>query len=529
MDEERRLSGGQYVAFIILALIISIDEAGSIKETQLVTRIGILTGITDYAQLGGERKFVTRFLGIPYAKPPIFERRFSRPEPYGHLEQKYAYNATFHRPHCIQLSTSYVYITYFTQSEDCLYLNIYLPGISGPQTNGNISNYPVMVYIHGGSFAVGGADVYGGEELSAFNDVIVVTINYRLNVFGFLSDGGTDSGNYGLWDMKLAIQWVHDNINSFGGDPSKVTIFGNSAGGAAVQYQAMNPANRGLFQRVISQSGSCFAFWALQTEPAHNLKWYASRVGCYNGNYSVVLKCLRKQSVSSLTLDHSKYIFKFVPSVDQDFLLEDPTSLSERKSHAGKAAMDFFSELDFVNGVLSQDGAYSSYLWSPINVTGVSRGHFLKTYVPTTLVRLYNTIPPALEQSAIHQYTDWTNQHDPLVVRNKLVDFESDITFFVPAVHASKTHQVLRERNSSKTKDSFFYVFDHKPGFAPEPAWLTGATHVMELPYVFGFTKGLQFKLMQDYHAIDPFMFTDEDTRFSKLLMTYWTNFAKTG
>lgn len=500
------------------------------RELDIHTGIGIFTGVADLVEFDGEFRYTVRFLGIPFAKPPVGEQRFSRPEPYGNFTSPY--NATYHRPHCIQTQETYAYLKDYKQSEDCLYLNVYIPG----NTINDENNYPVMIYIHGGSFVDGGADVYDGEKLTAFHEVIVVTINYRLNIFGFLSDGSRLNGNYGLWDMKLAIQWVHDNVKTFGGDPNRVTLFGNSAGGAAVLYQALNPTNRGLFQRIIAQSGSCFAFWAAQNNPTHNFNWYTSSVGCDSEEYCDIMKCLKERPIDSLKLWETKYTTQFVPSVDGDFLPEDPMSLSKRKTRAGKDAMDFFSELDFLNGVSSNDGAFALAYWSAEMAhediaadiaTGVPQHFFTDKYIPEILTSMFGNIPQVLVESVKHQYTDWSNQSDPVGVRGKLLDFECDVTFFVAASYASMMHQPSTGYKSSK--NNYFYVFNHKPDFAPEPKWLTGATHVMELPYVFGFPKSLETKLVLDYDAVDPLQVSQEDLIFSKQMMTYWTSFAKTG
>lgn len=523
-----------YNLLLLLLVILVKIRSNVVQQTNLHTRLGSLMGKIEKVEFDGMTKFVSSFLGIPYAKPPVHERRFSRPEKFGDFKSFVMYDATYYRPHCIQLQGAYLYLEAFQQSEDCLYLNIFVPGTPENKSFDTYSNHPraVMIYIHGGSFAVGGADIYAGDKLSAFGDVIVVTINYRLNVLGFLSNGDKHSGNYGLWDMKLALQWVHDNIVDYGGDPFRVTIFGNSAGGAAVLYQAINPDNRGLFQRVIAQSGSCFAFWALQDHPAENFNWYTARVGCNTGNYTDILNCLRKKPLDSIRLGYSDYDTNFVPAVDEDFVLEDPGALSERRTTTGNKAMDFFAELDFLNGVLSQDGAYARSLWvsrmEKQNISGVSMAYFEDYFIPRMLQGLYRTSPQVLVKSIVHQYTDWSRPNDTTKIRDNLIDFESDVTFFVPAVHASKK-RAEAAKYASDRNNNYFYVFAHKPDFAPDPAWLTGATHIMELPYIFGFTKSLEIKLQKDYDAINPFTTTATDIKFSKELMTFWTNFAKTG
>lgn len=514
-------------------MIIEIFDNGKVKADELVlnTQGGTIIGMTDTVAFNGISKPVTRFLGIPYAKPPVGERRFSKPEPYGNFTSPW--NATYHRPHCMQTQLSYQYIKdSYNQSEDCLYLNIYVPGNSSFSTKRNA----VMVYIHGGSFVDGGADVYDGDILAGFHETVIVSLNYRLNIFGFLSDGITLRGNFGLWDMRLAIQWVHDNIRQFGGDPDRVTLFGQSAGGAAVEYQAIYPKNRGLFQRIIAQSGSSFAFWAYQKTPLKNFLKFTSTVGCNQTFIDDIMECLREKPAEELQLEENEITTQFLPTVDHDFLPEDPVSLSEKTSEAGKAAMDHFSEIDFLSGVTSSDGgvavAFWAYLLKVMNETntnlaeGVSKTFLNDFYIPQKLSDVLDDISPLLLHAFKHKYTDWSNVADPKAVREKLLEFESDVNFNVPSSFSLRVHEA---ENQNASKSNYFYVFDHKPGFAPAPGWLTGATHAMDLPYVFGFTKGLQDKLIKDFEALPSFPLSQEDLKFSEAVMIFWTNFAKTG
>ncbi|EDO25969.1 predicted protein, partial [Nematostella vectensis] len=135
-------------------------------------------------------------------------------------------------------------------SEDCLFLNVFRP--AGTKATKDL---PVMVFIHGGGYYRGSGDVYDGTPLAAYNDVIVVTMNYRLGLLGFLHVAGTDvTGNYAMYDQILALKWVQQHIGCFGGDPSQVTLFGQSAGGASVLLLTLSPLSKGLFKRAILES-----------------------------------------------------------------------------------------------------------------------------------------------------------------------------------------------------------------------------------------------------------------------------------
>ena len=197
---------------------------------------------------------VAAFLGVPYAAPPVGDLRWRPPRParsWQGTRDCFSYG-----PSCPQGSTPVAALP-DSQSEDCLYLNIWSPGLS-PR-----ARRPVMVWIHGGGFVSGSGSLpgAGGARLAASQRVVVVSINYRLGVFGFFAHKGLSaesphgvSGNYGLQDQMAALRWVRDNIAAFGGDPDRVTIFGQSAGGQSVMAHLVSPLSAGLFSAAIAES-----------------------------------------------------------------------------------------------------------------------------------------------------------------------------------------------------------------------------------------------------------------------------------
>ncbi|XP_035794845.1 venom carboxylesterase-6-like [Anopheles albimanus] len=206
------------------------------------------------------------FLGIPYAAPPIGELRFANPMVNRPWKDVTDYNASHEKPMCLQrndlLPGSPV-----SGSEDCLYLNVYRPKVCNDSQQ--ITSLPVMVYIHGGGFFSGTASplVVGPEYLMDTKRIILVTIQYRLGVLGFLSTGDTAApGNVGLKDQTLALRWVRHNIRHFGGDPKLVTIFGQSAGATSVHMHMISPLSRNLFQRAITMSGNSLVPWNIPTK-----------------------------------------------------------------------------------------------------------------------------------------------------------------------------------------------------------------------------------------------------------------------
>nr|XP_022902608.1 esterase B1-like [Onthophagus taurus]XP_022902609.1 esterase B1-like [Onthophagus taurus] len=205
------------------------------------------------------------FLGIPYAKPPLGNLRFKAPLP----AEKWSgiKDCIEDNPGCY--SKDLIYQT-LAGSEDCLTLNVFTQ-----EESKTTSLKPVMVWIHGGAYTAGSSksDVYGPDFLITEN-VILVTINYRLGLLGFLTfDDPTLEvpGNAGLKDQVLALQWVQDNIKNFGGDPNNVTIFGESAGGTSIHYLILSPMAKGLFHKAIAQSGCCLVPWAVSRNPLYIL------------------------------------------------------------------------------------------------------------------------------------------------------------------------------------------------------------------------------------------------------------------
>lgn len=193
------------------------------------------------------------YLGLPYAAPPVGDLRWqppASPEPWTGT-----FDATRHPNRCIQIPYMDVLANRDIpgqESEDCLYLNIFTPAADGKQR-------PVMFWIHGGAYIQGAANEYDPEILARDNDVVVVTINYRLGIFGFLdlsSFGETFKGSaaLGFQDQIAALKWARDNIENFGGDPGNVTIFGESAGGGSVLALLAAPSAKGLFHKAIGHS-----------------------------------------------------------------------------------------------------------------------------------------------------------------------------------------------------------------------------------------------------------------------------------
>ena len=300
----------------------------AVTEPTVKTALGKVAG--KWIESGTEKVF----LGLPYAAPPVGDLRWKAPQPPS--AWKGVRDATKFGARCEQwhIWNDYLFLD-SGPSEDCLYLNVYAPA-PAKQT----SKMPVMLWIHGGGFAAGaGSEPRYTNPAPVSKNVVVVTINYRLGVFGFLAsddlmkEGHGHAGNYGLMDMAAAMRWVKANIAQFGGDPENVTIFGESAGSFSVSALMAAPEARGLFQKAIGESGAFFGnviSLSPLTERARRDQTWVDSLGAKN------LTELRAMPASKLIDAASKQpVAWFSPVVDGQFLIEPipATYAAGRQAH----------------------------------------------------------------------------------------------------------------------------------------------------------------------------------------------------
>ena len=298
------------------------------------TKYGDIEGlVTLYPNASGRFKSVSKFLGVPFAAPPTGELRFKGPQPPKEWKPK-VYSAKTHGSVCLQpkLFENLIeaFTSNFTFSEDCLYLDIYSPNIS--------LSLPVMVYIHGGGYLMGTAITFPSDIL-ALQGVVVVIIQYRLGPFGFLTTGDSAApGNYGMLDQVEALKWVKENIQNFGGNPSKVTIFGQSAGGSSVGLHLLSPLSRDLFHQAIPESGVDLSPFAIQPTSfgLRFTKELAQKLNCGSSDHYAMVSCMRSKTGSDMQKAAESIRFGFVnyiywaPVVDKNFLHDTPQVLRKK-------------------------------------------------------------------------------------------------------------------------------------------------------------------------------------------------------
>ena len=516
-------------AVLITVALWSLIAASLARNITVSTSVGTIVGKTENISFAGTPLVVTKFLGIPFAEPPVGAKRFSKPEKKATFTEPFV--ADTMPPMCFQNLDYYgnlanVNITQnkVNESEDCLYLNVFLPGTGDVDTT---KKHAVMIWIYGGGFQFGYQGLYNALAFPSLNDVILVTLNYRLSVLGFLSSGDSSlSGNYGLWDQHMAIRWVHDNIAHFGGDPMNVTIFGESAGATSVVYQSLYEGNKGLFKRAIAESGTVDLSLGQGYNVSTKFDQFVKNIGCMEATSTMTVECLKKLPFSAY-VTNTKMRDTFYPVFDNDFMKVKPADIILHNTDAGKVLLKLFGNLDIILGVNSAEGAANIDLIERVirahnqdPSTGYTLEMFQHFIIPTMLSSERRQISDILTQAIVNQYVDWREPKDTNTMRQRAVDFMSDVMFNTGVISTANAH--AKVNGSGRL---YFYVYDHQLSFLPH-RWYHGANHAEEVDIVLGFPS--------NYANGRPF--TDDITRLppeeislSRQMMEYWTNFAKTG
>ncbi|XP_072935526.1 neuroligin-4, Y-linked-like isoform X2 [Epargyreus clarus] len=513
------------------------------------------------------------FLGVPYATPPVGSNRFSptrTPSPWDgvrvsdrpgpacpqklpDLEDERTMLEKMPKGRLEYLKRLMPYLK--NQSEDCLYLNIFAP----LQMDETKLALPVLVYIHGESYSYSAANPYDGAVLASYTDLIIVTLNFRLGVLGFLNANPAPHlkarvANYGLMDQIAALHWVQQNIALFGGDPTNITLMGHGSGAACINFLMISPTVMpGLFHRSILLSGSALSSWAIVDDPVYYSLKLAKHMNCsipedMSKDHEVIVDCLRDASIEELlAIDISppNFLTAFGPSVDgvviktdfaKDFLTAYSTGdfpsfgplnnmnqnyVHMKRSDNGRRL--FQNKYDLLFGVVTSEALWK---FSAHDVqTGIEpdkRDRMLRTYVRNSytyhLSEIFYTI--------VNEYTDW-ERTNPINTRDATVAALSDAQYVAPLVQSGDLLSggpkpaPNDEDGPRRPTKTFFYVFDYqtKDGFYPQRM---GAVHGEELPYVFGAA------LVEGFGHF-PQNYTKSEIALSESIMLFLANFAKTG
>uniref|UniRef100_J3S8B1 Carboxylic ester hydrolase n=1 Tax=Crotalus adamanteus TaxID=8729 RepID=J3S8B1_CROAD len=463
---------------------------------------------------GAERE-VEVFLGIPYAKPPVGSLRFSPPqpaEPWTGLR-----DATSYPPMCLQdplvgqaLSDALANTERRVSlriSEDCLYLNIYVPAQAD-----KAEQLTVMVWIHGGGLLLGAGSTYDGSVLSAYENVVVVVIQYRLGIPGFYSTGDEHArGNWGLLDQVAALQWIQENIANFGGNPGSVTIFGNSAGGFSSSAHVLSPLSKGLFHKAISESGVAIMNLLFDAHPEKLAKKIAESISCPTSSSAEMVRCLRGKTESDILLatlkmdftrlhlgGEEQHVILFPAVVDGQFFPKSPRKLLAEKN---------FHNVPCILGVNKDEFGWiiPQLLQFPDFTKGLDKDTVnLLLRITEQLTRVAAQDLPLVADEYLQDL------QDPLQLREQLLALLSDAVFTAPAILTARHHR-------DAGYPAYVYELQHRlrahGSLRPD---FSKVDHGDEIAFVLGkpfFTDSA----------------TEEDTVLSRVVMKYWANFARSG
>ncbi|XP_077564215.1 cholinesterase-like [Haemaphysalis longicornis] len=494
--------------FISTAVVIAIAMA--VADPIVETDNGKILGMT-VTVFNGTRE-VDVFLGIPYATPPVGERRF-RPSVPAPPWKPYVLQATKKSAACIQFTPVNPLPPWVDreseQSEDCLYLNIWRPHIAG---NNTAASKDVMVWIHGGGLNFGSAsmDIYDGAVLAAEGDVIVVSMNYRLGAFGFLTlpnDTVPAPGNQGLLDQVLAMRWIHDHIAHFGGDPKKVTLFGESAGGWSIGFHTISPVARPLFQRAIIQSAGTVVHFLTDSFSKASMKALelAESLGCTSSDTSDIVPCLQKKTARHLALMEAficaQYIVCFSAVYGDEYLPHDPV-LEPTESISKQ----------FLLGNVENEGSVFASLrfWmqfpfsKPLNVT--------KSDMLFFFLQAFYFVPLHVSHAVYNLYVGSLGEHEYGKLRSALGHAIGDAFLLCPEVF-------FGERLSQHDSEVYYYnMVYHSTTATHVDPWM-GLTHFEDVQYVFGVP-------LRDFSSQ---RYSEDDKAFSRKIIHIWSTFAKSG
>ncbi|XP_075149825.1 neuroligin 2 [Haematobia irritans] len=535
------------VLFLLLSSMWHTSEAfhGSVKlsTNTIKTKYGLVRGIVVRSS-----PLVEAYLGIPYASPPVGSLRFMppiTPSTWKNVRSADRFSAVcpqtvpippngpealleVPRARLAQLRRLLPLLS--NQSEDCLYLNIYVPYDSrrhkrfttNSGENPDKSLLPTILFLHGESYEWNSGNPYDGSELATHGNVIVVTINFRLGIFGFLKTGGKESaqGNFGLMDLVAGLHWLKENLPAFGGDPQAITLVGHGTGAALANILAVSPVASDLIHHVALISGSALSPWAIQKNPLFVKRRVAEQTGCHGDMlYDDLAPCLRTKTVAELLavkIDHPRFLVGFAPFIDGTVISPNTDSIGKLSLPIGSAIVST-SGIEYANfpkrnlifcltSVESHLDLSAQDLEFGFNET--RRDRILRTYVRNNFHYHLNEIFAVLK----NEYTDWEKAiRSPLSSRDATLQFLSD-------GHTASSLIKLGYMHSLRGGKGYFMHFKHRTVEEEYPQ-RTGSVRGEDVPFWLGLPTSPLF----------PHNYTTQERQISRLMLRYLANFARTG
>ncbi|XP_052063056.1 cAMP-regulated D2 protein-like [Mytilus californianus] len=481
----------QNIVYPILSLLLSFNLVQSLPVVN--TKYGSIAGFQENG--------VNAFLGVPYAEPPIGNLRWNNPVE----KNKWVntYNATQLQPGCPQKGckdTNPSFVCPDKTSEDCLYLNIWTPLSANSSTA-----FPVMVYLHGGNFVHMSVSsmLFNGQYFVKLGQVILVTLDYRLGALGFLLTKDTPTqkgatGNYGILDQQFALKWVAENIKYFGGDPNKVTLFGQSAGAQSTVIHLMNAESSIYFQKAIIESAPISIPFKDRAEELFLGEMITLELGCQPND----MACLRSKTADEVALAQKtvrgypssikllEFFEPLGPYVDGQVVPFQPLEAARR---------GYLQKKPFIIGSLTEETRI--FIFEAWNHT-ISPTLYAEALLATfgrNVVEILGMYPP----------------NNPEDERDDLQIASTDFIFTCP------TRNFTRSVKTKTSIDAWVYIFDHFFSFNGWGKFTECNYHVChgsDIPYVF-----------QSFRYSANFTTTPEENIMSDNLINYFTNFAKNG
>ncbi|CAL4086994.1 unnamed protein product, partial [Meganyctiphanes norvegica] len=542
----------QLLCIAVLGLSVAMPPVRSMGDpnTVLLTN-GLVNGIKERS-LNGNRFY--SFYGIPYAEPPLGEMRFKEPVP--SKGWKGTRDGSQQQERCMQPDTiAYIMGLYnVIGSEDCLYLNAFTP-----RPNDMRATMPVLVFFHGGGYGAGAASEY--HPYAFMNqDVVLIVIQYRLGLFGFLStEDRFAPGNAGLRDQTLALKYIEENAHVFGGDPFRVTLIGESAGAAAAHLHLFSPYSQGVFQQLILESGSALVPWAVGGSHLALAQATAEEHGCPTtdedmppewANGEMVL-CLQMIDAKALTmgLKHGMvwafFPILFGPRIDGDWLPDYPEVLLKEGKH---------HNVDILSGIMKNDGAlFTNFIYGILPMKQKLESNF-GYYGPGSLeldTRRDDMEDP--ETLARYIYDHFIGEPDFSPDNaDKLTQLYSERQFFV-GHDLSAIYHTRNFANEQNKKDEEKKSGRDPPENIPIARAIKASEKQLKKVYLYelnhraGHSLGDHFQIFRDgvgdewvTHAdIHYYFFTGgkfwlpfdepDDQELQRCMLRWWSNFASTG
>ncbi|RWS14540.1 carboxylesterase-like protein 1, partial [Dinothrombium tinctorium] len=470
-------SSTMFKTFILLQLLLAIAAA---TEPSVYSKVGKLVGNRVFI----DENEVHEFLGVPFAKAPIGSLRFKKPQPLPSTISAVRDSTKF-APTCVQMRHITEAINPLLNvdedhktSEDCLYLNVYVPVT-------NETFLPVMVWIPGEGFDFADARQFNGSYMAAIGKVIVVTVQYRVGVFGFLKIDGFAPGNMGLWDQVEALRWVKNNAKVFGGDPNKITVFGRFTGSMSISLLLTSPTilHQHLFRRAILMSGVAVGSWVFDNNAVEKSNHLMEMVGCQKN-----AECLKNIDPQELLVQSS---YGWRPTIDYDFTVDEPLG-ALRKGQFTVGVSEMLLGTNEAEGTLCllTHFATKSKYYPKFIKNKLSKEDFLEMVKMDLSMFLGSTEP-----------MDWL--HEQLLsyrLSSPKVSLEKEyINFCSSLLIKSPMERFANLLSNEIIIPTYTYNLNYRPSFSKQPSSIKTAAHGDDVLLLFGLANTEHEVALEDH------------------------------